>query len=134
MPGARRRLLVRLPQALQTVLPQRLQQPIPGCSAAAPVHLHLHERPIDQARDEVQNVSPLTPSLCLVGAHRLGRGQGKAAGEDREPAQQGTLDFRQERVAPIDGRPQRLVARQRGRAVTGQEAKSIVQAGRQLVD
>ena len=52
-----------------------------------------------------------------------------AAGEDREPRRQALLGVRQQVVAPVERRPQRLLARQRAARAAGQQAEALVQPG-----
>ena len=58
-----------------------------------------------------------------------------AAGEDREAARRARRSRLVEQVvAPVDRRPQRLLARQRGPAAAGQQAEAVVEAGGDLLD
>jgi hypothetical protein len=66
----------------------------------------------------------------LVGAHRLGGGEREAAGEHRQPAQQGALARAEEGVAPLHRRPQRAVPRQRRAAPAVSSRNGVAEAAR----
>ena len=64
---------------------------------------------------------------------RLGRLQRPAAGEHRQPPQQRPLRLGEQVVAPVDQRPQRLLAGQRRAAAAGQQPEAVVQPRRDLL-
>jgi hypothetical protein len=82
------------------------------------------ERFVDQRRDEMQG---LGGRLAFRDAHRLDVVESESAGKHAQPPQQDTVLRRQQVVAPVDGRPQRLMARQSGPAAGGQEPEAIGQ-------
>ena len=84
----------------------------------------VHQRP-EQVGD-IQHVQAAGP------AHRLGRVQAEAAGEHRQAPQQHLLGAGQQRIRPGDGRPQGLLAFQRGAAAPGQQPEPLVQPVVQL--
>ena len=86
-----------------------------------------HQRLVDQARQQVQDVPGARPSRRR--AHLLGRLERPAAGEHRQAGEQALLGRRQV-VAPVHRRPQRLVAREGGAAAPGQEAEPVVEPRR----
>jgi hypothetical protein len=59
-------------------------------------------------------------------AHRLDHVQVEAPDEDRQPAEEGALRLREQTVAPVQRRPQRLLTRQRATIAPGQEPKAVV--------
>ncbi len=63
---------------------------------------------------------------------RTRRGQGKAAGKDRQAAQHDALGLREQLVAPVERRPQRLVPRQRSAEAAREQVKPIIEPGRNL--
>ena len=64
---------------------------------------------------------------------RLGRLQGPAAGEHREPAQQHALRLGQQVMAPVDQRPQGLLTGQRGATAAGEQPETVVEPGGDLL-
>ena len=93
---------------LAGVLPDRLQQPVARLVRPPP-------RPAtsDLSPAAPAGPAPSAPRSPSPAHDRLGRLQRPAAGEDRQPAQQHPLRLGQQVVAPVDRRPQRLLARQR---------------------
>src|SRR5947208_1382148 len=67
-------------------------------------------REVDQPRHQVGGVVGLD---ALAGGPPFDRLVGAASDEDRQSAEQGALGLAQQVVAPIDQRPERLLARQR---------------------
>ena len=94
-------------QLLGSVLPDRLQHPVPDLSQHG---LHLDEGFIHQAGQEVQHLPRLQGSETT---DRLRRRQIPAPNEDRQARQKHLLRRCQEIVTPVDQRTQRLLARQR---------------------
>ena len=130
VPVARRLgLAARLGQALGGVLAHRLQQPVAPRAGGALVHLH--QRLVDQPRQQVEH---RVRGEAVARADRLGGLQRPAAGEDRQPPQQRPLRLGQQVVAPVERRPQRLLARQRGPAAAGQQPEAVVQPPGDLLD
>ena len=70
----------------------------------------------------------------LASAHAFGRREAPAAGEHGQPLEHFSLRWRQQLITPFDRRPQRLLARQRRSAAAGEQAETMVQTGRELVD
>ena len=95
-------------QPLGGVLPDRVQQPVPG--VARRLAVQHHQRLVDQ-RDE-QPEHRVGPD-GLVRAHLLGHVQ-VPAGEGRQPPQQHLLVGVQQLEAPVHGGPQRLLPQRRG--------------------
>ena len=68
-----------------------------------------------------------------LAGNRAGRRQAERAGEDRQAAQDHALGLRQQFVAPVERRPQRLLSRQGCSPATGQDMKAIVEASSDLL-
>ena len=121
-------LLAGLDEPLGGEQPDGLQQPVPqGRRGGLGHHQALvHQRP-EQAGD-IQHVQVSGP------AHRLGGIQAEAAGEHRQARQQQLLGAGQQRIRPVDGGPQRLLAFQRGAAAPRQQPEPLIQAGGQLTE
>ena len=73
-------------------------------------------------------------SSDVVGADSLGRRQIATAEEHRQPFEHALLVVEQQLVAPVDHRPQCLLARQRRARTTGEQAEPIVEPGGDLLD
>ena len=136
-----RRRLAGLRQALGAVAPDRLQQAV-ALLAAAGLRLGEHERLVHQSGEQVDHGErghrarrrlPGVRAFRGVRAHRLGRLQRPAPGEDRQPAQQGPLGRGEQLVAPVQGRRQRPVPGQGGPAAARQQPEAVVQPGRDLL-
>ena len=69
-----------------------------------------------------------------AGNDGLGGGECPTADKDRQAAQQHPLQLRQQIVAPVERRPQRLLAQRGGPAATGQQSEALIQAPNDLVD
>ena len=114
-------------QLLFRELAGRFQEPIahPLGSHA----LHHHQRLVHQVCQQLQHLELVRR---LTGDRRRCR-QGPAAGKHRHQAEQPLLVRREVVVAPLEHRPQRLVARQR-LLPSGQEPEPIVELGPDLLD
>ena len=123
-------VLAGLGKPLGAVGPDRLQHPVADPVAVA-VGRH-HQRLGDQPGQQVEDLVGGRPGRAGAGADPLGRLQGGPAGEHRQPAQQHLLAGAEQLPAPVDHRPQGLVARERPAAV-GQEPEAVVEAGRDLL-
>ena len=89
------------------------------------------ERLVDQPRDEVDDLAARDRA---AGADVLGRLEGEAAGEDRQPAEEQALLAVEQVVAPLDGGAQGLLARARGAAAGGEDVEAVAQAGGDLLE
>jgi nitroreductase len=92
-------------EALARVLAERFQQPVADPTLSRRVRhdqRFVHQLP--------QNLQELARLQAVVTAHRLGRVQRPAPDEHREPIEQPPLSIREEVVAPLYGRLQRLLA------------------------
>lgn len=74
--------------------------------------------------------STSTPRSCRA-SQRLRGLQRASADEDRETAEQPLLRRREQRVAPVDGSAQGLLARGQVARAAGQELQAVVETGRQ---
>src|SRR5439155_6609138 len=94
VPRPCRRLFAGFSQPVPAVLADRLQQTVARLSRRL---LHLDQRPVDEAREQLQDLVSLD---AVFRAHLLSRVEGEAADEDREPPQQGPFVLPQQVVAP----------------------------------
>ena len=104
-------------------LPDGLEHPV--AQGALVLRLGQHERLVHQRREEVQHHPRLHR---LPGPDRLGRLQIPAADENRQPAEQRPFGLAQEVVAPLEGRPQRPLARGRRAVARGQKPQWVLAA------
>src|SRR5262245_46298282 len=97
------RELALLVQLVQTVLPERLQQPVPLLTLAPWVYLY--QRLVDERGEHVEQPGGRIAVIhrWLPDAQALDGVEGEAAGEDRQAPQQGLLSLREQVVAPVDG-------------------------------
>ena len=119
-------LVASLAEALLAVLAKRLEQVVTRILIAAV--LYTHHGAVHQAAHAAEHVRRHRRPT----ADGFGRLQAEAPGEDREAAEQGPLDGIEVLVAPVDGRPQGLVASDGGTAAAGEETKTILQPEFQL--
>ena len=99
-----------------------LQQPVAQrCSR----WLGHHQALIHQRAEQAGHVERLDAAGA---AHRLGGVQIEAPSEHRQAPQQQLLGAVQQRIRPLDGRPQGLLPWQRGAASPGQQPEPLVQA------
>ena len=89
------------------------------------------QRLVDESLDGVGDIRGIER---LVGADSLGRRQIATAHEHRQPFEHALLVIEQQLVAPVDHRPQCLLARQRSARTTGEQAEPIVEPGGDLLD
>ena len=108
--------------------PGVLRAPSPAAGSAPPPSplVRLHQRLVDQPRQQVEHVRRLEP---VAGADRLGRLQRPAAGEDRQPAEQRPAPARSSRswlqssvARSVCWRGRRRPARRRSAAGSGRPA------------
>jgi len=111
-------------EALPGILAHGLQQPVADLSARL---LGLRQRFVHQPAQQVQYLGGGDP---FPRADRLRRPQRPAPREHREPLQQPLLPHAQQVVAPVQGRTQRPLPRQRRPQPPGQQPEAVVQAGR----
>ena len=122
MPRGRGRRGIGVGQLLRGVFADCLEH---AEAALADALLHHDERLVDQRRQQVQH---LVGFDLVVGAHGLGGGQVKAAGEDGQPLQHRLFLRLQQLVGPIDQAAQRLLAPVAQLAAAGQELEAVLQA------
>src|SRR5437660_12524331 len=90
-----------------------------------------HKRLVEQLLEQLQH--PIY--LDIVAAQDvLGCRQRPTPAKDGEPPHQLSLRLRQELVAPVERRAQRLVAAGCGSAAADQQSETIPQAGRELLN
>ena len=113
-----------LPQLLGRVLPNRLEHPVARRRprSSAPRATCRRAARAGRARPHVLE--------AVARADRLGRLERPPAGEDREPAQERPLLLGEQVVAPVDRRPQRLLARRARAAPARQQRGSGRRASR----
>lgn len=102
------------------VLPHGLEHPVAGPPA---VMCHDHERPVHQAREQLQHLAFFDHPARADPFCRL---QGEASREDRQAAEEYFISFREQGVAPVHGGPERPVAGQ-GYPAAPQEPETIVE-------
>ena len=104
-------------EPLLRVLSHRLHQPV-----ALAIGLHGDKRFVDQVRQEIEYIAL---RYVAAGTHGFRGVERPAPRKDREPAQQRALVFRQQVVAPVDQRAQRLLARHRSAVSSCQKAETV---------
>ena len=120
----------RLPRCLEAlvgILPDDLREAV---ARLRRIRLGEHERSVHEPSQEVQHVRFVDRPARADG---LGRLEAEATGEDREAAKERLLVRGEQVVAPVHGRPERLVARHRDAAAARQETEAVIQAGRDLL-
>src|SRR5260370_42246212 len=128
MPFTRLHDFASLIQVLPGVLADRLQE-----VEAHPLWtlvLQHHERLVEQLSEQLRHLVDL---YVFAPGDLLGCGQRPTAAKDGEPTQQLALRFRQELVAPVERRAQRLVTRRCVSTTAHQKSETIVQTGRELL-
>src|SRR5262249_23621720 len=75
----------------------------------------------------------MRPENVCVRYNRSRRFQSKTAGEDRQDAQHDALGFGKKLVAPVERRPQRLVAWQCRAATLGEKIETVVEPSSELL-
>src|SRR5438132_383488 len=113
-------LVASLAEPLLAVLAKRLEQLVARILIAAV--LDTHHGAVHQAAHAAEHVHGHRRPT----ADGFGRLQAEAPREDREAAEQRPLDGFEVLVAPVDGRPQGLVASDGRTAAAGQETKTIL--------
>ena len=121
VPGANGVGLVRLVEAIPSVLPQGLQLGISGLVGGR----HSDERLVHERADRVEGVGAWH---LIVGADRLDSVEFAAADEDRQAAKQAPLVIEEEVVAPVHDRSQGLLARQRRAGAAGEQREAVVES------
>ncbi|HLW12350.1 MAG TPA: hypothetical protein VKU81_06600 [Casimicrobiaceae bacterium] len=90
------------------------------------VHLHHHQRFFHESRHEVEHVRPIE---IIAGGDRFRGFECKVARKNRKPPEQHALWLRQQLVAPVDQRAQRLLPRERCAVAARQQPETVIQAG-----
>ena len=114
-------VFARLGEPFGGELADGLQQPV---AQGSPGWLRPDEALVRQRAEQVGDVEDLEVAEA---AHRLGGVQVEALGEHRQPPQQRLLGPGQQRIGPLDRRPQGLLPLQRGAAAPGQQPEALVQ-------
>ena len=127
MPQRQRVFLPGRLQPFGGVLPDRVQQPVPG--VAGRLAVQHHQRLVDQRDEQPEDL--LGPD-GLVRAHLLGHVQ-VPAGEGRQPPQQHLLGLVQQLIAPVHGGPQRLLAQRRGPVARVEQLEPVAQPALDLL-
>ena len=131
MPVAGGDRVIRLQEPVASILPHRLQQSVPP--AALLILFVDDQRLLDQVGEQIQHFPALNwrprrvahgALLLGVGADLLRRLPGSSRRRRRRGAAAGSLRLGEQVVAPVDGGPQRLLARQGGAAAAGQQAEA----------
>ncbi len=112
-----------LGEPLGGVLVDGLQHPVAGRPAR--VEAGHQQGLVDQREQQVGDLLAGHPGL--VGADHLGVLQRPAAGEDRQPPQDGPFAFAEQVPAPVDDGAQGLLAGQQGAAAGGEQGEAAVQ-------
>ena len=118
-------LLPRLGQPFLAVGPDDLEHPVPGRVVA-----HGQQRLFGQRGEQVQDPGG---GQAGAGADLLGRLQGGAAGEDREPAPERALGVVEQVPAPVHHRAQRLVPGHRGAAAAAEQLEPVTKTSFDLL-
>ena len=126
MPLPQLAVLTRLAQPLRSVQPHRLQHPVPAVAAAV---RHRQDRPVHQARDQIDDLLTFQPRAR---AHCLRRLQAETAGEHAQPPPQDPLLHAEQLMAPLHRRPQRLTAPRPSPPIGRQQAKPVIQPVEQI--
>jgi len=92
---------------------------------------HDHQRAVDQARQQVEN---LVGREIIVGTHRLGGLQRAAVRVHRKPPQDEPLGLAEQLPAPVDHRAESLLAGWCAPVPAGQYPESVVDPGQQTAD
>lgn len=114
-------------QALFRVLPHRLEEAV--ARRLVPL-FHPHQRLLDQLCEQSQDVCPRD---VVARADGFRRGEIAASGEDRQPPQRDPLILSQERVTPVECRPQCLMPGRHRPTAVGEQVQRRIEAGRELV-
>lgn len=114
--------LTGLAELFQRILANRLQHPVPGPEFAV---FRRDERFVDEQRELVENLVALD---VAVTTNRLCRIEIETAVECCCPAKQDAFRLGQQRVRPVDRRPQRLLAADGGARAARQQTETVVQA------
>ena len=120
--------LTRLGQSLLGVLPDGLQHAVPG---SAECFVGDDQRLVDEQRQLVEH---LMRGHFGPGRDLSRRIEVEAADEHREPTEQRALGVGQQRVRPVDGGPQCLLAPDRGARAAGQQPEPVHQTVQDLVE
>ena len=120
-------------EPLGGVLPDRVQQPVPGIAGRLAVQHH--QRLVDQRDQQAEDLvggDGLASAGGIIRADLLGHVQ-VPAGEHRQPAQQRLLGLVQQLVAPVHGGPQRLLPQRRGPVPGVEQLEPVAQPVRDLL-
>ena len=131
--------LARVREPVPPVLPDGLEHPVPRAVAVLP---HDKQRLVGQRGEQVEhvlgrdqrggvaNTVPANTVLANPAQTCSAASSVRAAGENGQPPQQRPLGVIEQVPAPVDDRPQRLMARQRGPAPARQQPEPVGRAGR----
>ena len=86
----------------------------------------------DLSTRRARRSATVVPFHTRTAAHGFAGREREPAGEHRCPLEHEALRFGQQRVAPVDDRPQRLLARRCGARTSGEQAEPVVEAGQQV--
>jgi len=95
-------LIASLPQLLGGIVTERLEKSVTACPVPL---LHLNQRFVNHIAQQRKHV------WGLFLAHSLSRVEGEAAGEHAQLLEQVLLGWREQVIAPVHQRAQRLVSR-----------------------
>jgi len=122
--GGERLVFARLDEPLGGELADGFQQPV---AQRSPGRLGQDEALVHERTEQIGRV------VVARAADRLGGVEVKALGEHRQAAQQRLLGAGEQRIGLVDGRSQRLLARQGGPAPASEKPKTLVKAVTKVV-
>ena len=109
-------------EPLERVLPDRFQLPVTALAALTFEDDERLQRKLGEEVEDLRLLDTSTTANLLRGAER------EPAGKDREPAKEHLLLLAKQLVAPVHGRPQRLVACERRAACPREEPETVAES------
>ena len=119
------RLVTTRRQTLGRILPNRFQKSVARGVFTLEKN---HQRFLDETRHQIEHFRFIDVARRAHGFRRLER---EAAREHRQMIEQPLLLVREQLVAPVDGRPKRLMSRQRRATPSDEKTKPVVESLRE---
>ena len=117
----RRCALAFLDQPIATVFADRLEQPVAGLCGRV---VERDQGLVDELAEQAEDVARAD---ARPGAHDLSCLERRSTDEGRQRPEHAALRVREQVVAPVEGGPERLLARQGGAAAADEESEAVVQ-------